>query len=42
MPKHPGSGHNHEHFLAFIDLEIAYDSVTHSNLWKFTADVEMN
>ena len=31
--------HNHEIFLAFIDLEKAYDSVPHSNLWKFMADM---
>ena len=30
--------HNHELFLAFIDLEKAYDSVPHSNLWKVMAD----
>ena len=28
--------------LAFIDLENAYDSVPHSNLWKFMADMEIN
>ena len=29
-------------FLAFIDLEITYDSVPHSNLWKFMTDMEIN
>ena len=29
-------------FLAFIDLEKAYDSVPHSNLWKFMADIGIN
>ena len=33
--------HNHELFLAFIDLEKAYDSVPYSNLWKFMADMEI-
>ena len=34
--------HNHELFLAFIDLEKAYDSVPHSNLWKFMTDMGIN
>ena len=34
--------HNHEIFLAFIDSEKAYDSVSRSNLWKFMADMVIN
>ena len=34
--------HNHAIFLAFIDLEKAYDSVPHSNLWKFMVDMGIN
>ena len=34
--------HNHELFMVFIDFEKAYDSVPHSNLWKFMADMEIN
>ena len=34
--------HNHDIFLAFIDLEKVYDSVPHSNLWKCMADMEIN
>ena len=33
---------NHEPFLAFVDLEKAYDSVAHSNLWKSMVDIEIN
>ena len=33
---------NNELFLAFIDLEKVHDSVSHSNLWKFMADMEIN